>query len=125
MPPEPGLFREHFSLLGPLLKLLKSSPAMFVALGLGDAGYLRHIHAGVIPLPNSGARGAVDTLQKAPLVRALPIHESALGFEAAELFGEDNSSSSSLWTATFRVSTRVATEASSTCRRSFQLMSFR
>jgi len=38
LPPEPGLLREHFSILGPLLKLLKSLPAVFVALGLGDAG---------------------------------------------------------------------------------------
>jgi len=88
VPPEPGLLREHFSLLGPLLQLLRSQPAVFVAFGLGDAGYLRHGHARGVPLPNSGARGLVDTFHKAPLERALPVHEPVLEVEAAEPFGE-------------------------------------
>jgi len=37
LPPEPGLLREHFLLLGPLLKLIESKPAVFVAVSLGDA----------------------------------------------------------------------------------------
>jgi len=65
-----------------------SSPAVLVARSLGNASKLRHSHAGGVPLTNSGARGAVDTFHRAPLQRALPIHEPALGVEAAEPFGE-------------------------------------
>jgi len=59
-----------------------------VARSLGDASQLRHSHAGGVALAHSGARRAVDTFHKAPLEGALPVHEPALGVEAAEALGE-------------------------------------
>jgi len=61
---------------------------VFVALSLGDASSLRHSHFWGVPLPNSGARRAVDTFHKASLERALPVNEPALGVEAAETLAE-------------------------------------
>jgi len=61
---------------------------MFVALSLGDASRLRNSHAGGVALANSGARRAVDTFHKAPLEGSLPVHEPALGVEAAEALCE-------------------------------------
>jgi len=55
---------------------------------MSDASELRHIHAGGVSLAHSGARRAVDTFRKAPFESALPVHEPALGVDAAEALGE-------------------------------------